>query len=91
MQRREERYKTRTVIDRLLELQISGLPEILGGRLTADCNVVKAYRTVIVADDEPGLHAAFRGPCQAQRAEQDRVVYRTMKLLIVLPDCTVRT
>jgi hypothetical protein len=60
------RYKGRTMIDRLFEHQISGFPEILWGRFTADSNVVEAYRAVVVADDEAGFYAALRGPRQAQ-------------------------
>lgn len=59
-------YRTRTMIDRFLELQISGFPEILWGGFTAESDVVEAYCTIIVADDEAGFHAALRGPRQAQ-------------------------
>lgn len=79
------------MIDRLFELQVSGLPEVLWGRFAADRNVVEAYRAIVVADNKAGFHAALRGPRQAQRAEQDRVVDRTVKLPIVLPNCIVAT
>ena len=82
---------TRTMIDWLFEQQISGFAEILWGGFTADSDVVEAYRAVVVADDETGFHAALRGPCQAQRAEHDRVVDRTVELPIVLPNCIVAT
>jgi hypothetical protein len=79
------------MIDRLFEHQISGFPEILWGRFTADSNVVEAYRAVVVADDEAGFYAALRGPRQAQWAEQDRVVDRAVELPVVLPNGTVAT
>lgn len=62
----EKGYKTRTMIDRLLELQITRLAEILWGGFTADRNIVEAYCTIVIADDKAGFYAALRGPRQAQ-------------------------
>lgn len=54
------------MVDRLFELQVPRLPEVLWGRFTADSNVVEAYCAIVIADDEAGFHAALRGPRQAQ-------------------------